>query len=239
MNQPIDEFSLISDYFKELTGQQDVAVGIGDDAAIIDIKADKQIAVATDTLVASVHFPNDASAEQIATRALCVNLSDMAAMGATPVFMPVPALPQALSKGVVDGAVIPWEITIPLKISELVKNHLEIPGPRGLYTSVFIFAMNKAKYESLPDDLKKVIDDNSGMAMAKWVGKVWDEIEAPGLAKAKASGTVRQLSPSEVAKMREVTASVTGDWIAEMNAAGKDGAALLKDANRLIDQYTK
>lgn len=163
----------------------------------------------------------------------------LAAMGATPVFMPVPALPQALSKGVVDGAVIPWEITIPLKISELVKNHLEIPGPRGLYTSVFIFAMNKAKYESLPDDLKKVIDDNSGMAMAKWVGKVWDEIEAPGLAKAKASGTVRQLSPSEVAKMREVTASVTGDWIAEMNAAGKDGAALLKDANRLIDQYTK
>ena len=163
----------------------------------------------------------------------------LAAMGATPVFMPVPALPQALSKGVVDGAVIPWEITIPLKISELVKNHLEIPGPRGLYTSVFIFAMNKAKYESLPDDLKKVIDDNSGMAMAKWVGKVWDEIEAPGLAKAKASGTVRQLSPSEVAKMREVTASVTGDWIAEMNAAGNDGAALLKDANRLIDQYTK
>ena len=84
MNQPIDEFSLISNYFKELTGQQDVAVGIGDDAAIIDVKADKQIAVATDTLVASVHFPNNATAEQIATRALCVNLSDMAAMGANP-----------------------------------------------------------------------------------------------------------------------------------------------------------
>lgn len=84
MNQPIDEFSLISNYFKELTGQQDVAVGIGDDAAIIDINPDKQIAVATDTLVASVHFPSHASAEQIASRALCVNLSDMAAMGATP-----------------------------------------------------------------------------------------------------------------------------------------------------------
>lgn len=84
MNQSIDEFSLISDYFKELTDQQDVTVGIGDDAAIIDIKKDQQIAVATDTLVASVHFPDDASAEQIATRALCVNLSDMAAMGALP-----------------------------------------------------------------------------------------------------------------------------------------------------------
>ena len=84
MNQPIDEFSLISNFFKELTSQQDVAVGIGDDAAIINNKTDHQIAIATDTLVASVHFPGDASAEQIATRALCVNLSDMAAMGATP-----------------------------------------------------------------------------------------------------------------------------------------------------------
>lgn len=84
MNQPIDEFSLISNYFKELTVQQDIAVGIGDDAAIINTKADKQIAVATDTLVASIHFPDDATAMQIATRALCVNLSDIAAMGATP-----------------------------------------------------------------------------------------------------------------------------------------------------------
>lgn len=84
MDQSIDEFSLISNYFKELTSQQDVLVGIGDDAAIINTQNDQQIAVATDSLVASVHFPEDASAEQIATRALCVNLSDMAAMGAVP-----------------------------------------------------------------------------------------------------------------------------------------------------------
>jgi len=84
MDQSIDEFSLISGYFKELTSQQDVVVGIGDDAAVIDTKKQHQIAVATDTLVASVHFPEDATAEQIATRALCVNLSDMAAMGAVP-----------------------------------------------------------------------------------------------------------------------------------------------------------
>lgn len=160
-------------------------------------------------------------------------------MGATPVFMPVPALPEALSKGVVDGAVIPWEITIPLKISELVDNHLEIPGPRGLYTSVFVLAMNKAKYEGMPADLRKILDDHSGMQMAEWVGKVWDEIEQPGLAKAKESGTVRELSADQVEKMRAVTASVRGDWIAEMNGMGKDGAALLKDADSLIDKYSK
>jgi len=160
-------------------------------------------------------------------------------MGATPVFMPVPALPEALSKGVVDGAVIPWEITIPLKISELVDNHLEIPGPRGLYTSVFVLAMNKAKYEGMPADLRKILDDHTGMHMAKWVGKVWDEIEAPGLAKAKQSGTVRGLSADQVERMRNVTASVRGDWIAEMNKMGKDGAGLLKEASALIDKYSQ
>lgn len=163
----------------------------------------------------------------------------LTAMGATPVFIPVPELPEALSKGVVDGAVIPWEITIPLKISELVDNHLEIPGPRGLYTSVFVLAMNKAKYESMPADLRKILDDHTGMHMAEWVGKVWDEIEAPGRAKAEKSGTVRQLAPDQVAKMRDLTASVRGDWVAEMNKMGKDGAGLLKEASALVDKYTK
>jgi thiamine-monophosphate kinase len=61
-----------------------VALGIGDDAALLNMPADQQLVVATDTLVESVHFPPQASAEHIATRALCVNLSDMAAMGARP-----------------------------------------------------------------------------------------------------------------------------------------------------------
>jgi thiamine-monophosphate kinase len=61
-----------------------VALGIGDDAALLSPNPNTQLVVATDTLVESVHFPAHASAEQIASRALCVNLSDMAAMGAIP-----------------------------------------------------------------------------------------------------------------------------------------------------------
>ena len=72
----------------------------------------------------------------------------MEAMGAASVFMPVPALPEALSKGVVDGAVIPWEIVPPLKVQDLAPNHTETPGERGLYTAVFVIAMNKAKYDA-------------------------------------------------------------------------------------------
>jgi thiamine-monophosphate kinase len=78
------EFTVISRYFKDLTGQQGVALGIGDDAALINMTPGQQLVAATDTLVEGVHFPSSASGEQIATRALCVNLSDIAAMGAKP-----------------------------------------------------------------------------------------------------------------------------------------------------------
>jgi thiamine-monophosphate kinase len=78
------EFELIASHFAGLTGQRGVALGIGDDAALINPSNNQQLVVASDTLVEGVHFPDDATAKQIATRALCVNLSDMAAMAAQP-----------------------------------------------------------------------------------------------------------------------------------------------------------
>lgn len=161
----------------------------------------------------------------------------LAAMGASPIFMPVPALPEALSKGVIDGAVIPWEIVPALKIHELAPNHTRTPGPRGLYTAVFVYAMNKAKYDSLPDDLKKVIDDNSGMAMAKKIGAAWDEAENPGLGLATKRGNpIIDLSDAEIAKMRAATQSVTDAWIADR---GADGQKLYDAAKALLDKYSK
>lgn len=159
------------------------------------------------------------------------------AMGAAAIFMPVPALPEALSKGVVDGAVLPWEIVPALKVNELAPFHTEIAGKRGLYTAVFVFAMNKAKYESLPADLKKILDDHSGIAMAKTTGKIWDDEEQVGIAVSKKSGNeIYTLPDSEVAIIREKTKGVTAKWIADQGANGK---ALYDDANGLIDKYTK
>jgi TRAP-type C4-dicarboxylate transport system substrate-binding protein len=100
------------------------------------------------------------------------------AMGATPVGMPVPAVPEALSKGVIDATVIPWEVTGALKVPELVQNHTEF-GDETLYTTAFIFAMNKGKYDALPDDLKAVIDANSGADISAWMGKTMASYDAP------------------------------------------------------------
>ena len=72
--------------------------------------------------------------------------------GATPVGMPVPAIPEGLSKGVIDGTTIPWEVTPSLKVPELVKNHTEFDGA-ALYTLTFVLAMNKDRYDGLSDEL--------------------------------------------------------------------------------------
>jgi thiamine-monophosphate kinase len=79
------EFALISAHFSGLTPlPSEVRLGIGDDAALVDVPAGHELVVTTDTLVAERHFPADASAYDIGWKSLAVNLSDLAAMGAEP-----------------------------------------------------------------------------------------------------------------------------------------------------------
>ncbi|NPA71467.1 MAG: thiamine-phosphate kinase [Gammaproteobacteria bacterium] len=81
------EFDLIDTFFKPLCfGLSELEVGIGDDGAVISAPANHQLVVVTDTLVAGVHFPVEATAADIAWKAVAVNLSDLAAMGAKPGF---------------------------------------------------------------------------------------------------------------------------------------------------------
>lgn len=159
-------------------------------------------------------------------------------LGATPVGMPVPAVTEALSKGVIDGTVIPWEVTPALKIAELVGNHTEFEGA-PLYTAAFVFAMNKARYESLPDDLKKVIDDNSGRDFAGFAGRTMQDYDAPGRAiAADAGNTIITLGDADIAGWKEAASGVEAKWIAEMAEKGIDGKALVEEAKALIAQHS-
>lgn len=82
---PQSEFDIIEEYFtQQRVKRNDVTLGIGDDAAVISIPQDRQLIVAMDTLVSGVHFPTNTLAEDIGYKALAVNLSDLAAMGAEP-----------------------------------------------------------------------------------------------------------------------------------------------------------
>lgn len=166
--------------------------------------------------------------------------STLERLGAVPVGMPVPQVPEALSRGVVDATVIPWEVARPLRIAELVDNHTEILGERGFYTAVFLFAMNKDVYESLPSDLQAVIDANSGLALAKEIGAVWDAAELPGRQAAEEAGnSFVSLSDAEIERWKLATAPVIADWLAETDRRGLDGAALLQEARDLVALYSE
>ncbi|MGQ9367952.1 TRAP transporter substrate-binding protein [Azospirillum sp. ST 5-10] len=95
---------------------------------------------------------------------------------AQPVGMPAPESYQAMQRGTIDGVSLPWEGVHSFRLNELAKHHTEI----GLYTLSFIITMNKDVYEGMPADLKKVIDNNSGMKWAEKAGVVFDHLDDLG-----------------------------------------------------------
>lgn len=105
-------------------------------------------------------------------------------LGAAPVGMPAPESYQSMQRGVIDGVALPWEGVHSFRINELSNYHTEI----GLYSLSFVVTMNKQVYNSLPSDLQKVIDDNSGMDFAKEAGKTFDKVDAMGRADAVEAG---------------------------------------------------
>ena len=165
----------------------------------------------------------------------------MGALGATPVGMPLPSIPDALSKGTIQGCVIPWEVVPSVKVHELTKFHAEFdPAGGALYTTTFVMAMNKAKYNSLPPDLKKVIDNNSGMATSAWLGKTQQAGDAAGRKSASDRGnTIYTMGPAEAQEFRRAARSIEVEWVEDMNKKGFDGRKLLDGARALIDKHSK
>ncbi len=156
-------------------------------------------------------------------------------LGATPVGMPVPAVPEALSKGVIDGTVIPWEVTPALKLSELVSKHTEFGGDTALYTATFVLAMNKARYEALPDDLRAALDSVSGAHLSEFAASVMLKFDKPGRDIAVAAGNeITTLDEAEIARWKTAAAPVVTRWIADMADRGIDGQALIDRARALI-----
>jgi TRAP-type C4-dicarboxylate transport system substrate-binding protein len=162
------------------------------------------------------------------------------ALGANGIPMPIPQVPEALAQRVIDGCVIPWEVVPAVKVHELVKYHTEIPGSPTLYTATFILAMNKPKYESLPDDLRKILDANSGQVFAAMAGAMWDE-QANVVAELvkKRGNTVGAITEEEAARWRKATEPVIEAWKAQVKERGLDGDKLVEAARELIAKYEK
>ncbi len=163
----------------------------------------------------------------------------LGSLGAIPVGMPLPQIPDALSKGTIEACVIPWEVVPSVKVHELTKFHSEFPaGSPALYTTAFVMAMNKAKYEGLAPDLKKVIDANSGLATSAWLGKTQQGNDPNGRKSATDRGnTLYTFSAAEAQEFIKLSSHVDEEWVADMDKRGFKGAALLKSAKDLVAKH--
>jgi TRAP-type C4-dicarboxylate transport system substrate-binding protein len=163
-------------------------------------------------------------------------------LGSTGVGLPLTDIPPALSKGVIDGVLLPYEIAPAVKMQDLVSNFSELGGPQPrVGTTVFAFLMNKQSYAKLPPDLKKVIDDHAGGNIARQAGENWRKIEIPGkkVMESKPKNKFYTIPPEEVAKIRKASQPVFDRYYAEMKKLGIDGEALVADARAMIDKYSQ
>lgn len=160
-------------------------------------------------------------------------------IGAQPIGMPVPAVPEALSRGVLDGAAVPLEVGGALRVPELAPNHTLFPEGDIAYTSGMFIAMNKKRYDSLPKDLQAVLDANAGvpeaLTISRWLAerdqKVLDGINASN------KNRVHRVAKDQLPAWKEPAEKVTAQWIKEMEGRGIDGAKLYEDAKQLVSKY--
>lgn len=120
---------------------------------------------------------------------------------------------------------------------ELVNNHTEFENSYP-YTVTFTLAMNRDVYEGLPDDLREIIDRNSGADLSVFAGGTQADADIPARQLAVDHGNnIITISEADVALWRDAAQPIYDSWLADMQAQGIDGQALLDEARQLMADY--
>lgn len=155
------------------------------------------------------------------------------ALGATPVSMPPAQMTESISKGVVDGALASWEVVPPTKLDEVTDHHSAIPAGQPAFSyTVLAMLMNERKFNSLPEDLRAIIERNSGPVLNERFATAWDK--ALDEARVRTPGKqMVAIDDSAYGVMRQAAAPVADAWAAATTEKGLDGKALLEGARTL------
>jgi TRAP-type C4-dicarboxylate transport system substrate-binding protein len=157
------------------------------------------------------------------------------ALGADPVAMPVPELPQALARGVVEGALIPWEIAAPLRLQEQTDYQIEGHDKTRFGTTVFQVSMNLATWEALPEDVQQAFLDASDEDWLREVGEIWRAADDRVIEMLVDDGNTHvTLDEAETDTLLGALEPVVDRWIEDVSAQGVDGAALVERAREAI-----
>ena len=155
-------------------------------------------------------------------------------LGGTNVQAAAPEVRDILEKGVAEAVTFPWG-SIPLfGIDKVTKYHMEAP----LYTTSFVWVMNKAKYNEMSAAQKKVIDDHCTTQWAIRAASPWADFEHGGIAKLKAEGhDVYTLTDAQLGEWKKSAEPVVAAWADAVKKAGADPDAVLKDFKAVLAKY--
>jgi TRAP-type C4-dicarboxylate transport system substrate-binding protein len=158
------------------------------------------------------------------------------ALGAAPIMMGSTDVYQAAENGVIDGAVLVAEAIQMQSLQEVQKEFLDA----NINSGVFFLVMNKKVWDSLPPDIQKVFDEESGDKGSQLFAKAFDDTRGLCLADiVKANGTIRQLDPAEAARWREKARPVWDKWVADLEAKGQPAKAVLEYTLKKIEEVKK
>ena len=165
---------------------------------------------------------------------------EVIAFGGAPVSMPAGQVTEAISKGVVDGALAPWEVLRQTKLDEVTKFHITPPVGKPMYVATVLGVfMNKDTYARMSPELKAIIDRNSGLPLVETFGRVWEEAGDEARKAAEARGNkVSALAPAEYDAMVKASEVVETEWIKDVTAKGLDGQALAKAARDISAKHS-
>ncbi|GAH76189.1 unnamed protein product, partial [marine sediment metagenome] len=155
--------------------------------------------------------------------------------GGTPVSMPMSEAYIALEKGIVDGTLFPYDVMRLAKLGELTKYTTE----GNFCTNPLFLVMNLHTYQSLPPDIKKIIDDTS---YEWWVnaGKLNDRLEVVARKWMLDRGNeIIKLSPEELKIWKQADTSVINKWASDLEAKGLPGRKFVDMALQCAKEYGK
>lgn len=160
------------------------------------------------------------------------------ALGAVAKTIPAPEIAKALTDNAIAGFLLPYQAVPSLNVGKAINRVTEFMGDRALYTSVYLFVMNKARYESLPEDLRSIVDERSGHRLSARLGWQFDVWERDGRRIIEQSGAqIARVDNGDLRRWRAAAVGRVGSWVAKHNASGGDGQMLLETVGQLIEDY--
>jgi TRAP-type transport system periplasmic protein len=161
----------------------------------------------------------------------------LAHLGATPVGMPPGQVYENLEKGVIDGAVFPWDAINGFRLENLLKNHLDA----RVYTACFHLVMNPKRFDALPPEVKKALDAHLGDALVSRFGELWTKWDQVGLEKVKKLGNnITPVSDARRARWREELKPVLDAELAKLEKEGVPNArAVYQEMLKQVSAFSK